>query len=621
MLGLCGLRRTLAAPAPLLLALLTLGLTLGLLEAHGLVAGAATPADTVESVPTRLAQATPTQQGWSAGPPRSPQAVPSPHTNILAGGGGAGAGGASAVSGAALPPVGSATSEETAGSPPSASPKLPGLASRPSAPLELPRPPLDLTQRRAWLKSALDDALAVPTLSRSRVGVLVVESEGGKPIYARGEKLALNAASNVKIVTSAAALALLGPEYRWRTTVAAQIGAKGSPIGPGGELTGDLFLKGYGDPTLGPEELGAMISELAAVGLKHVRGAIVADESFFDGTHVGPAYDQKNDSSPSRAPSAALSLNGNVVEITVIPAVRAGAPARVVVNPPSAAFTVTGRIVTAATGPALTTIDTKDETGGRAQIVVSGRVRLGSEPRSYKRRVINPPLFAAYAFKALLERRGITVAQPPRLGISPAQGLRVLATNYSAPMGVVAHELNKRSNNLVAEQVLRTLGAEILGRPGTWEKGLEAVARYLTALGIRKGTYQMTNGSGLYDSNRFSAEQIVMVLRGALRDFRISAEFMSSLAIAGTDGTMGHRMGNTPAERFVRGKTGTLVGTSALSGFAGSPGHLPLIFSILMNDVPLATDARRVQDRIAELLVAYIEADNPTLPATPATRP
>lgn len=539
---------------------------------------------------------------------------------MVAGGGGAGAGGASPA-GAASPPVGSAISEETAGSSPSPSPKLPGLTSRPSAPLELPRPPLELTQRRAWLKTALDDALAVPSLSKSRVGVLVVEAEGGKPIYARGEKLALNAASNVKIVTSAAALALLGPEYRWRTTIAAQIGAKGSPVGPGGELSGDLFLKGYGDPTLGPEELGAMISELAAMGLKHVRGAIVADESFFDGTHVGPAYDQKNDSSPSRAPSAALSLNGNVVEITVIPAVRAGAPARVVINPPSAAFTVTGRIVTAATGPALTTIDTKDETGGRAQIVVSGRVRLGSEPRSYKRRVINPPLFAAYAFKALLERRGITVAQPPRLGISPAQGLRVLGTNFSAPMGVVAHELNKRSNNLVAEQVLRTLGAEILGRPGTWEKGLEAVARYLTALGIRKGTYQMTNGSGLYDSNRFSAEQIVMVLRGALRDFRISAEFMSSLAIAGTDGTMGHRMGNTPAERFVRGKTGTLVGTSALSGFAGSPGHLPLIFSILMNDVPLATDARRAQDRIAELLVAYIEADNLTTPTTPATRP
>ncbi|MBC8131670.1 MAG: D-alanyl-D-alanine carboxypeptidase/D-alanyl-D-alanine-endopeptidase [Deltaproteobacteria bacterium] len=376
-----------------------------------------------------------------------------------------------------------------------------------------------------------------------------------------------------------------------------------------GEISGDLFLKGFGDPTLGAQGLSAMVNDLAAAGVKRVKGAIVADESFFDGTHVGPAYDQKSDSTPSRAPSAALSLNGNVVEVIVIPAGKAGGTARVLVDPPSAAFTVTGRIVTTASGPAVATIDTKDEPGGRTQVVVSGRVRLGSEPRGYKRRVTNPPLFAAYTFKALLERRGITVAQPPRIGTTPAQGTRILATNDSAPMGVVVHDLNKRSNNFVAEQVLRTLGAEIVGRPGTWDKGLEAVARYLATLGIKKGSYQMANGSGLYDSNRFSPEQMVTILRGAMRDFRISAEFMASLAIAGTDGTIGHRMGNTPAERFVRAKTGTLATASCLSGFAGSPGRAPLIFSILMNDLPSATDARRVQDRVAELLVAFIEAD------------
>jgi D-alanyl-D-alanine carboxypeptidase/D-alanyl-D-alanine-endopeptidase (penicillin-binding protein 4) len=464
------------------------------------------------------------------------------------------------------------------------------------------------------LKTALDEALAAPTLAKSKIGVLVIESDGGKPLYARGERTALNAASNVKIVTSAAALALLGPEYRWRTTVSAAAGPKGSPFGPGGEIAGDLFLKGFGDPALGTQDLAAMVNDLAAMGCKRVKGAIVADESFFDGTHVGPAYDQKNDSTPSRAPSAALSLTGNVIEITVIPGNKAGAAARVIVDPPSAAFTVTGRIVTAATGPTLTTIDTRDDPGGHTQIVVSGRARLGSEPRSTKRRVTNPPLFAAHVLKALLERRGISVAMPPRLGATPGQGMRILASHESPPMGVIAHDLNKRSNNFVAEQVLRTLGAEIIGRPGTWEKGLEAVARYLTALGIHKGAYQMTNGSGLYDSNRFSAEQIASVLRGAMRDFRIAAEFMSSLAIAGTDGTIGHRMGNTPAERFVRAKTGTLAGASCLSGFAGSPGHAPLIFSILMNEVPSATDARRVQDRIAELLVAYIEADAPVKP-------
>ena len=95
----------------------------------------------------------------------------------------------------------------------------------------------------------------------------------------------------------------------------------------------------------------------------------------------------------------------------------------------------------------------------------------------------------------------------------------------------------------------------------------------------------MQNGSGLYDSNRFSAEQIVTILRAASRDFRISAEFLASLAVAGTDGTIAHRMGGTLAERYVRAKTGTLANVSCLSGFAGSPGHTPLVFSIIVNDV------------------------------------
>jgi D-alanyl-D-alanine carboxypeptidase/D-alanyl-D-alanine-endopeptidase (penicillin-binding protein 4) len=124
----------------------------------------------------------------------------------------------------------------------------------------------------------------------------------------------------------------------------------------------------------------------------------------------------------------------------------------------------------------------------------------------------------------------------------------------------------------------------------------------------------MQNGSGLYDSNRFSPEQIVTILRAASRDFRISAEFLASLAVAGTDGTIAHRMGGTLAERYVRAKTGTLANVSCLSGFAGSPGHTPLVFSIIVNDIGNPNDARHAQDRVAEFLVAYLEGDGPTKP-------
>ena len=128
------------------------------------------------------------------------------------------------------------------------------------------------------------------------------------------------------------------------------------------------------------------------------------------------------------------------------------------------------------------------------------------------------------------------------------------------------HDLNKRSSNFAAEQVLRTLGAEVVGRPGTWDKGLEAVGRYLDSLGIPRNSYRMSNGAGLYDSNRFTPEQLVTVMRAALRDFRIASEYLSSLAVAGIDGTLGGRMGGTVAHRFVRAKTGTLLNVSSLSG-------------------------------------------------------
>jgi D-alanyl-D-alanine carboxypeptidase/D-alanyl-D-alanine-endopeptidase (penicillin-binding protein 4) len=486
---------------------------------------------------------------------------------------------------------------------------LPSVVARPGLSPDLPRPPKDPGERRAWLRARLDELFGAPWLSKSKVSVLAIEADSGAPVYARSEKTQLNAASNVKIVTSAAALALLGPEYRWKTTLSVAGPSGGPPLPAGGEVPGDLYLRGFGDPTLATEDLAGMVADLAALGLRKVHGAIVIDDGFFEGGYVGPAYDQKNESYASRAPSSAASLDGNVVAVTVLPAAAAGAPARTVIEPASPYFTLSGRVVTASDGPAAPVVETHEDSGGRTRIMVAGRVRLGSDPRTFYRRVVHPSLFVGYTLRQLLERRGIAVDKPVRVGAAPAQGLRVLSAHDSAPLAVAVQELNKRSNNFAAEQVIRTLGAEIVGRPGTWEKGLEAVSRYLAGIGVRRGGYQMNNGSGLYDSNRFSAEQITTVLRAAWRDFRFSAEFLASLAVAGTDGTIAHRMAGTLAERYVRAKTGTLASVSCLSGFAGAPGHVPVVFSILMNDVANAAEARHTQDRAAEMLVLYLEGE------------
>ncbi|HVZ89860.1 MAG TPA: D-alanyl-D-alanine carboxypeptidase/D-alanyl-D-alanine-endopeptidase [Polyangia bacterium] len=486
---------------------------------------------------------------------------------------------------------------------------LMGLTPRAGATGELPKVPRDPAERRAWLDSQLEAVFKTPALAKAKVSAIVVEADSGKTLYAHDDKLPLNAASNVKIVTSAASLSLLGPEYRWRTTMAVVGPPSGPPLPAGGEVSGDLYLRGSGDPTLSTEDLAVMVNDLVSLGLHKVRGSLVVDDSLFDGGYVPPAYDQKDDSTASRTASSAASLDGNVVGVTVIPGAAAGAPARIVVEPASPYFTIAGRVVTAGSGPAAPTVDTKED-GAHTRVNVGGRIKLGADPRTIYRRVAQPSLFLGQTLRQLLERRGINVGNV-RVAAAPAQGLRVLAAHDSAPLAVVVQDLNKRSNNFAAEQLLRTLGAEIGGHPGNWDKGLKAVARYLNSVGVKTGTYQMMNGSGLYDSNRFSAAEIATILRAAAHDFRISAEFLASLAIAGTDGTIAHRMGATLAERYVRAKTGTLANVSCLSGFAGSPGHLPLVFSILVNDVGNPNDARRAQDRAAEILVAYLEGDVP----------
>jgi serine-type D-Ala-D-Ala carboxypeptidase/endopeptidase (penicillin-binding protein 4) len=480
-------------------------------------------------------------------------------------------------------------------------------------------PPADPGARKNWLKSRLDEIAGHGSLSSAKIAVLVSEFESGQVLYARNEKMALNAASNVKLVTSAAALSRLGPEYRWRTVVYGPAQTGGRWLGPGGDLNGDLYLRGSGDPTLTVENLGELATSLAAQGLKRVKGSLVVDASFFDGGPLGPAYEQKTDSAAFRSPSSAASLNGNAVLITVIPGARAGAPARITVEPSSPYFTITGRVVTAGmTGPAIPLVDT-DQLGEQTRITVSGRVRLGSEPRSFLRRIVHPELFLGHSFKEILKKRGILVDKPLRVAPVPGEGFRALAAHDSPSLAVVMHDLNKRSSNFAAEQVLRTLGAEVVGRPGTWDKGLEAVGRYLDSLSIARNTYRMSNGAGLYDSNRFTPEQLVTVMRAALRDFRIASEYLSSLAVAGIDGTLGGRMGGTVAHRFVRAKTGTLLNVSSLSGVVGAPGQKPLLFSFLANDVVNAVAARQAQDRAAEALVLYLDPSAASALASPTS--
>jgi D-alanyl-D-alanine carboxypeptidase/D-alanyl-D-alanine-endopeptidase (penicillin-binding protein 4) len=458
-------------------------------------------------------------------------------------------------------------------------------------------------ERQKWLAGQIEAALADPALSGAKVGVAIVDVESGRPVYARNDTSLFNPASNVKLFTTAGALALLGPEYRWKTVVYAD-----QPVGPGGELKGRLYVKGHGDPTLVVEDLWRIVADLWAAGLRKVSGELVVDDTFFDDVRLGPGFQQKQEDQAFRAPNGALSLNYNAVGVHVLPGPSDGAPARVVIDPATPYFVVTNEARTGS-GRTSITVETK-EAPGHTLITVRGRIRHGDPGVVQTRRVAHPDLYTAYAFRELCVRRGIKMGAGPIGRAETPNGVRALAAHYSQPLGIAVRDVNKLSNNFMAEQILKTVGAETGGRPGTWQKGVDGIAGFLEKIGIARTDYKMTNGSGLYDSNRFSPVQAVTLLRTAYRDFRFASDFIGSLALAGADGTIGHRMEGGLAERYVRAKTGTLAGISCLAGYAGAPAHAPLAFAIFMNDLPdpATQKARRAQDQIAEALVAYLLA-------------
>jgi D-alanyl-D-alanine carboxypeptidase/D-alanyl-D-alanine-endopeptidase (penicillin-binding protein 4) len=239
--------------------------------------------------------------------------------------------------------------------------------------------------------------------------------------------------------------------------------------------------------------------------------------------------------------------------------------------------------------------------------------------------VDDPQAYAGESFRAILKERGVRVRRPARRGRAPAAA-RLLGFVESEPMNVLVHALGKNSDNFVAEALLKTIAAEHRAgeagggmapdAPATWKDGIAAVEHFLgEEIGLPAGSFRYGNGSGLFDATAISPAQIVAVLVAAHQSMRYGPDLMASLSIAGVDGTLRRRMAGTPAEQHVRAKTGTLATVIALSGYAAVDARRPVAFSIIINDLTATwaarEQARSLQDRIADVLVAYMASPRP----------
>ena len=445
-------------------------------------------------------------------------------------------------------------------------------------------------------------------------GVMVMDLETGEVLFENNADKTYNPASVTKILTTAAVLDALGPGYTFTTTVSRAGRLRG------GVLTGDLVVRGDGDPSLTLERLWRIASLVRVAGVTEVTGDIVVDDSWFDRVRTGNGYDDFDENRAYTAPVGAVSATWNTVAVAVRPGDSVGSPLEVALDPPTGYVTLRNFAKTSAPGSRRrvgVTIDNEKNT-----ITVSGTMPAGHREKFYYRPIDDPPRYFATLLKEYLAKEGVTVRGGIRTGEHAAVPANAVALFrfQSEPLGVIARDLNKLSNNFTAEQLLKSLGAWRYGAPGTTQKGIDAIGEYLVKNGVPKGSWSIRNGSGLARDNEVSPRTFVRVLAAAYSDFEVRGDFVASMGIAGADGTLAHRMLGTPAEGNIRAKTGTVDGSTCVAGYARAGNGHTLAFAILMNGVSgRVRRAISIQDRLGAALASWQGIPPAREIATPGT--
>jgi D-alanyl-D-alanine carboxypeptidase/D-alanyl-D-alanine-endopeptidase (penicillin-binding protein 4) len=484
------------------------------------------------------------------------------------------------------------------------------------------------------LRADIERMVATP----GRWSVTVVSLDRGDTLIAHEPDAPLVPASNMKLFTSAAALYYLGPQYRYNTFLLADGTIQG------GVLQGDLIIYGTGDPTIS-DRFGQKMrvwetfaDTLSALGVREIRGKIVADASYFGGPGTAAGWEKDYMNASYAAPASALSFAENVATLQVKPAREVGGRPEV-------------RLIPGGEGSIALVNEATTVAGRRSWIHVSRtaydgpiliRGQIGKNTLGVLRTVpvSDPARWAGAVLRETLEKRGVHVTggvvavQSPesspvtgRLVFAPAFSdkppLRVLAIHESPPLFDILEVVNKKSHNLLAEQTLRTVGRVALGQ-GTVEAGARAVQHLLEseASGANHGM-RIYDGSGLSVLNRVTTRSVIHLLSFMARSTMWN-DYWETLPEAGSGDGL-RRMHRTPAYHNLRAKTGTIDHVSALSGYVRSANGERLAFSIISNDVPSTYRAKRIEDQIGARLATFDRAAEEaagTLPPTPvATTP
>jgi D-alanyl-D-alanine carboxypeptidase/D-alanyl-D-alanine-endopeptidase (penicillin-binding protein 4) len=454
-------------------------------------------------------------------------------------------------------------------------------------------------------------------------GLLVADAATGETLYAHNADRYFTPASNTKMFTTALAFAALGPDYRFRTTLETR-----GRIDSHGRLRGNLVLVGRGDPNLSnrklpydvkvetegtPEKtLAALADAIVARGIRSIEGDIIGDDSYFTYDRYPPGWAIDDMTFGYGAPVTALAINDNALEIEVRPGQLEGEPTWFNVEPWADFYQFESHITTGpANAPARTTITREP---GSRRVVLGGQIPLGAEPRKLALAIEEPAEFSAALLKRLLEMRGVRVYGATRARHTPEEREErpvVLAEHVSLPLSEAIRVINKVSQNLHTEMLLRVMAREKTGT-GSTSAGLQYAQDFLKSIGVAERDAVLNDGSGLSRMNLITPRAAVALLQFVAKQPWHDAYF-ASLPVGGEDGTLERRMRDTPAAGRIQAKTGTLGSVNALSGYATTLHGTRLIFSMFGNKHNLrGRDGTDVLDAICVAMVEELGAPPPS---------
>jgi D-alanyl-D-alanine carboxypeptidase/D-alanyl-D-alanine-endopeptidase (penicillin-binding protein 4) len=477
-------------------------------------------------------------------------------------------------------------------------------------------------------------------VGRAHWGISVVKLDG-TPVYTLNDTQYFQPASNAKLFTTATALALLGPDFRLKTYVAAD-----GPVDSDGHLHGSLRLIGGADLSLSgrvypynahtefsPNPLQALddlAGQVAASGIKALDGAVVADDTLFVYERYGQGWGQDDLMWDYGAPVSALTLNDNTRLLTIAPGARAGdeAAAQWDVPLPNDAQLFKNEVIT-------TPVGSQSHLGLDREVDQSvlrafGSIPQGGKPENFGIAVQDPAKFAGDAFVQALASKGIqvngavqashrlsgdtqdftaetrqSIALKPlaatQLPFTPPAGSRIVAQRTSPPLSQIVTVVNKVSQNLHAEMLLRLLG-KAEGDDGSIAQGARVVRQFLTSAGVSPDGYFFLDGSGLSPQDVITPRAATTLLTYAAK-LPWGEVYRASLPVGGVDGTLSNRFKNSPLKGKIFAKTGTLAEVHTLSGYLETAKGRTLAFSILCNDhSPVTDNTREAIDKIAEAI-------------------